>query len=315
MTDNTLTKTEFILRNSTPEDAEALFAHITRCETDDLGKPMMEWEELTNDLATTPPANKWVMLTPDNQIIGSNILFEWAPGDFAAYVYVHRDYEQYGVADTLIQAAEQRAREVMPTKGEAYLRMYNAIGNPFAEAYFTANGFHVKTHIIVMEMTFTDGNPPPTPDWPTDLTCRLINSPAEDRRVWELIEEAYKVPGRARRPFDSWRSRVFDPEPFDISLFYVVTNLAGEIVAALHNQNLEDATDVSQIAVRPDYRRRGIALNLLYELFSEVYRRGGRRITLGVDDQNVTNGRRLYEQAGATPASHFVKWEKVLRAR
>src|SRR5262245_47164844 len=101
MTDNTLTKTEFILRNATPDDAEALFAHITHCETDDLGKPMMEWAELVEDLASNPSANQFLMLTPDNQIIGSNLLFQWAPGDFAAYLYVHRDYEQYGIADTL----------------------------------------------------------------------------------------------------------------------------------------------------------------------------------------------------------------------
>lgn len=303
---------QFTLRHPTRDDATAMFALINRCETEDVGEPRLTWDELLNDLTGTPQANQWVAVTPENQILGSNVMFEWAPGDFAAYLYVNRDYINDGVAVGLIQAAEQRAREVMPPTGEAFLRMYAAEGNPLVERHYTALGFHVLTHIFEMAIEFT--TPPPAATWPADLNFRLINSPAEDEEVWQVVEDAFAQPKRNRRLFADWRERVFEGPGFDISLFYVVTNVAGEIVAAMHNKNLDGVTDVAQLVVREDHRKRGIALNMLYELFNEVYRRGGRNVTLGVDGQNPTNAISVYRRAGMSPTSHFIKWEKILRA-
>jgi ribosomal protein S18 acetylase RimI-like enzyme len=67
--------------------------------------------------------------------------------------------------------------------------------------------------------------------------------------------------------------------------------------------------------VRRPWRKRGLGLALLNHSFGEFYRRGYRRVGLGVDAQNLTGALRLYEKAGmrADPARRFSVYEKELR--
>ncbi len=309
MTIDTMTLT---LRQPLPEEAEAVFALITRCETDDLGERLLEWEEQLEDWAQNPPENRWVVATPDQQIAGYAILMAFGPGDNAMYAYVHPDFVGLGVGTLLIQAAERRVYELAPTTGSVYFRAFNPGDKPAADALFTENGFHLKTHIFLMQIELSA--PPPAAVWPDDLKIRLLRMPEENRAVYEVIEDAFAQPDRVRREFETWQMRVFEAAGFDPTMFYVVENPAGEIVAAVHCQNFEVDTNVAQLVVREDYRRRGIALNMLYTIFGEVWQRGRRVVVLSVDGQNPTNAISVYKRAGMSVKHHFVKWEKVIRA-
>ena len=52
------------------------------------------------------------------------------------------------------------------------------------------------------------------------------------------------------------------------------------------------------LGVRRPWRKRGLGLALLRHSFNEFYRRGKRKVGLGVDAQNLTGALRLYENAG-----------------
>lgn len=299
------------LRQPLPDEAEAVFALITHCERSDLGEALLEWEEQLDDWAQNPPENRWVVATADQQIVGYAILFTFGPGDNTLFAYVHPDFTGLGIGTMLLQAAERRVTEIAPTEGAVYFRVNNPGGKPAAEQLFVEQGFHIKTHVFQMRIDMTA--PPPAPVWSDDLQPRLLRSPDEDKMAWQVIEDAFEQPGRVRRPFEAWHSRVFDSEAFDPTLFFVVKNPAGEIVAAIHCQNLEHDTNIAQVAVREDYRQRGIGLNLLYTIFGEVWRRGRRVVVLSVDGQNPTNAIRVYQRAGMSVKHHFVKWEKVMR--
>ncbi len=66
--------------------------------------------------------------------------------------------------------------------------------------------------------------------------------------------------------------------------------------------------------MRPGWRRRGIAEALLQTSFAEFFRRGERRIALGVDAQSSTGATRLYESVGMHVHYRVVVYEKELRA-
>ena len=68
------------------------------------------------------------------------------------------------------------------------------------------------------------------------------------------------------------------------------------------------------IGVRPAWRRRGIAEALLETSFAEFFRRGERRVALGVDAESPTGATRLYEKAGMRVFWEAVVYEKELRA-
>ncbi|PZS06316.1 MAG: hypothetical protein DLM70_05260, partial [Chloroflexi bacterium] len=55
---------------------------------------------------------------------------------------------------------------------------------------------------------------------------------------------------------------------------------------------------VSNVAVRPPWRSRGLGLALLRHAFAEYERRGMRRVELSVDSESPTGAPRLYERAG-----------------
>ena len=70
---------------------------------------------------------------------------------------------------------------------------------------------------------------------------------------------------------------------------------------------------VSSLGVRRPCRKRGLGLALLRHAFSEFYRRGKRKVGLGVDAQNLTGALRLYENAGMHVHQTFDQYEKELR--
>jgi ribosomal protein S18 acetylase RimI-like enzyme len=70
---------------------------------------------------------------------------------------------------------------------------------------------------------------------------------------------------------------------------------------------------VSTLGVQRRWRNRGIGLALLQHSFGEFYRRGYRKVALGVDSQNLTGALRLYEKAGMKILRQFDVYEKELR--
>jgi ribosomal protein S18 acetylase RimI-like enzyme len=66
--------------------------------------------------------------------------------------------------------------------------------------------------------------------------------------------------------------------------------------------------------LRP-WRRRGLGLALLRHSFQEFFRRGRRKVGLGVDASSLTGATRLYEKAGMRSDEHHksARFEKELR--
>ena len=70
---------------------------------------------------------------------------------------------------------------------------------------------------------------------------------------------------------------------------------------------------VSTLAVRPAWRKRGIALTLLQHTFAEFRRRGYAAVELDIDSQSLTGASRLCDRAGLHAVRQFVTYEKELR--
>ena len=70
---------------------------------------------------------------------------------------------------------------------------------------------------------------------------------------------------------------------------------------------------VGTLGVLRPWRKRGIGLALLHQSFGEFYRRGFRKVGLGVDGENLTGALRLYKKAGMSVHRQFELYEKELR--
>ena len=71
---------------------------------------------------------------------------------------------------------------------------------------------------------------------------------------------------------------------------------------------------MSALGVRRPWRKRGLGLALLRHAFNEFYRRGKRKVGLGVEAQNLTGALRLYESASMHVDQAYDYYEKELRA-
>ncbi len=69
---------------------------------------------------------------------------------------------------------------------------------------------------------------------------------------------------------------------------------------------------VGTLGVRAPWRRRGLGGALLRASFSALYKRGLRRVGLGVDAENVTGALRIYEGAGMRRVRQNDNWELEL---
>lgn len=89
---------------------------------------------------------------------------------------------------------------------------------------------------------------------------------------------------------------------------------AGECVVGISLCKDGEKGWVDTLGVARAWRGRGLGLALLHHSFGAFYRRGRRRVGLGVDSQSLTGAPRLYERAGMHLAQESMTYEKELRA-
>ena len=96
---------------------------------------------------------------------------------------------------------------------------------------------------------------------------------------------------------DPWSEKSIETE-LSCRLSVWLVALEGEqVVGYVGSQTVIDESDMMNIAVHPDFRRRGIAEALVAELEAALCQRGSRALTLEVRDSNVA-AITLYEKMG-----------------
>jgi len=161
-------------------------------------------------------------------------------------------------------------------------------------------------------MAITLDAPLPTPDWPAGIAVRTFAPGRDDRAVFEAVEEAFADHwGHTPRAFAEWIART-RREDFDPSLWFLAMD--GDVIAGVALcRRRPDMGWVDSLSVRRPWRKRGLGLALLRHSFNEFYRRGKRKVGLGVDAQNLTGALRLYESAGMHVQQAFDLYEKEIR--
>jgi GNAT superfamily N-acetyltransferase len=275
----------------------------------DLTEPDLrdEWAELDFD------RNAW-LVEVDGRVAGYASFENRGAGRLAADGYVHPELTGRGVGAELLRLTEERAREELATipEGRVYLQSATLKGDDAAERLFLAHGYRPVRHFFRMLIDL-DG-PPPEPEWPEGIAGERFD-PADARAVHATIEEAFANEwGHTYEPFEEWERRRLQGERADPTLWFVARD--GDELAAAVVSNWKRNGDwgwIGAVAVRPGWRRRGLGMALLRASFGEFWRRGERRVALGVDAHNPTGATRLYERAGMRVLWQADVYEKELR--
>lgn len=250
--------------------------------------------------------NAWVAQR-DGRIVGY-VDVELRGPRVVADGYVLPEVRGSGVGSALVDAVERRALE---EPGHVYV--HYATVDQASASLFEARGYRAVRHQWRMVI---DLDEEPEMAAPAGVEIRHYR-PGEERAIHQAIEEAWSVGGwhHLPRTFEEYSSRTFGRPGHDPSLCFVA-DADGEIVAASLNEwkHNGDWGWISTLGVRPAWRRRGIAEALLKRSFAEFFRRGERRVALGVDAESTTGATRLYERAGMHVLYEVIVYEKELRA-
>ena len=96
---------------------------------------------------------------------------------------------------------------------------------------------------------------------------------------------------------DPWSEMSIASELRSIWSYWVVALCADTVVGYIGSQSSIDESDVMNVAVHPDWRRQGIAENLIEHLIRELKSRGSKALMLEVRASNAP-AIALYEKLG-----------------
>lgn len=294
----------YSLRRPAPDDAQAVATVIT--EADDRAQEITaddvrwEWHRLDVD------NDVWV-IDSGGAVVAAAGLLKRAVDRVESEGYVDPGHRGRGLGSALLTLIEKRAQELAPG---ARLRNGALLSNEAAVALLEQRGYQPVRHFY--RMTIDLREPPPEPRWPAGLEPRPF-----DREHAEAFHDASQEAfaeewGHTPRTFEEFlRDRVEAPGA-SLDLWLGVWD--GEEIAAtmICDARRNEHGWIGSIGVRKRWRRRGLGLALLHQAFGEFWRRGERRIGLGVDAENPTGATRLYERAGMHVSLEYVVHEKRL---
>ena len=296
-------------------------AVIGRDEITDADAIRNEWVSPNFD----PADNIRLVFAPNGQMAGyieiwttsSPLVHPWVWGR------VDPDYEDLGIGTWLLHWAEERALRELPNV-PAELRFAPRVGT-FREAekpkkLFADMGYQQirSSYHMLIEMDA----PVPEPEFPEDITLRTYDPEKDAAAVYRAVEDSFRDHfGFVEQSFEEglkrfkhfWEDEGSDPTLLFIAMDAPSGEIAGINLCRPHAFDDPDVGWVGTLGVRRPWRKRGLGLALLRHSFNEFYRRGKRKVGLGVDAQNLTGALRLYESAGMHVHQAFDQYEKELR--
>ncbi len=278
-----------------------------------------DWQEPGFDLAT----DARVVTTADGQVVASaDVIFQPPYVRNFIWARVHPNFRGQSIGTVLTQWAEARIIERMvdaPVDARIVAGCSTINTHRAAAELLTNLGYaHIRS-FYSMRIEMNDA--PPLPIWPADITVRTMIAGQDEAAVYRAKEEAFHdhwghVPIAFEEGFATWQHHLQHNSAHDPALFFLA--MAGDEIAgcALCDPKTSDYPDmawVDSLGVRRPWRRQGLALALLHHAFGEFYRRGIKKVGLGVDASSLTGAIRLYERAGMQVFRQSDAYEKELR--
>jgi len=230
-------------------------------------------------------------------------------------------FQNLGIGSHLLAWGEQRARRVLDLV-PADVRVSYYAGFPIedraARALLEDNAWtRIRSNYT---MRIDMDAPPPEPELPAGLSLRTFRT-EDAEAVFRAVDESFRDHfGHVDQPFASaferFRHTMLEDPLFDGGLWFLATQGSEIAGVALCRRRAPDDPEcgyVSSLGVRRPWRKRGVGLALLRRAFGEFYGRDFRKVSLGVDAQNITGALRLYEKAGMHVIRQFELYEKEIR--
>jgi len=318
----------FTVRGATLGDVDAALEMYNLWSQSVIGEDeLADTEVLCNDWVSPgfdPAEDICLVFAPDDTLVGYIEAWTTTKPPVHPWIWgrVHPDYSGNGIGTFLLQWAEQRAMKALDGLAPD-LRFAPRIGiyhqATDSQKLFEDMGYaYIRSfYTMLIEMDSI----PPEPLWLEGLSVRTYNAETDAKAVYRTdVEVFHDHFGFVEEPFEEgfeqFKHFMAGHKDFDPSLWYIAWDedeIAGICLCRPHSYEDPDAGYVSTLGVRRPWRKRGLGLAFLQHAFGEFYKRGKRKVSLGVDADSLTGALRLYEKAGMHVHRQFDTFEKEIR--
>lgn len=318
----------FTIRTPTHNDLDELAGIFIAREIADTGKselgvtPMSDWiRSVWESGGMQLDKDGFVVTAPDDHCAG--YVTVWHPNEEPNVLFasprIHPHYERLGIGTYLIRLAEQRAHEhiaELPPNVPVTLNSWVDAPNEVAQAILEREGFTPLRYYWRMEIEMSEA--PPQPVLPEGVSIRPFVKGQDDYATYAATNEGFQDSwDYTPQTFEEWAHWGIAQVSFDPTYWFLAMH-SGEIIGTSlgHHDVGETASIgwVSDFAVRPSWRKRGIGLALLQHTLGAFYSSGIYKAGLSVDSENRSSAFRLYEHAGMHRVErHEVRYQKKLR--
>jgi ribosomal protein S18 acetylase RimI-like enzyme len=313
----------FTERGATLKDLDEAIELMNRWSRNVLREDeILDKDELINEMQIPgfePEENLRVVFAPNGEMVGYVEIWTTSKPPVHPWIWgrVHPEYEGLGIGTWLMHWAEKRAlRELSNIPEDLRLAPRTGIQSIAAGSMKLFEDIGYKQVRSSYRMKIEMDAPVPEPVWPEGIALKTYNPETDAEAVYRADTEAFRDHfGFVEQPFESgfkdFMHNMTQFEGFDPTLW---DEIAGISLCRPRAYDDLELGFVNTLAVRRPWRKRGLGLALLRHSFNEFYRRGNRKVGLGVDAENLTGALRLYEKAGMHVHRQYNLYEKELRA-
>lgn len=221
---------------------------------------------------------------------------------------VHPRARRRGIGSALVVWTEQRALQRAP-EGSA-VRIGQTVTEDLdgLQELFVARGYERLWDSWVLRLPVDiELEARPLPD---GVAIRPFR-PVEEHAIYTIVDDAFNEwEGRESRPFEDWQANTTARSDFDPQLLLVATvdDVLAGVVVGIHYPG---EGWVDQVAVKKEFRNRGIARALLVAIFDEFRTRG--ESLLGLNTDSRTGALDLYFGIGMVVQHTFTRWSRTVR--
>ncbi len=256
-----------------------------------------------------------VIAEADGAVVGFAGLVRWVEDDgtavFLVVGCVDPAHRGRGHGTSLLRRQESYARSLHSGRGPAVLAGNADDTQPCAQRLLLDNGYRPEFTVVRLECRVDDALIREPAEVPPGLEARPVQ-PGHHLMIHAAIQECFRGAGHGLEPLDrpAYLAGVQDTD------LWVVVWDRDEVVGLVVNERQPDGSvDSPWVAVRPAYRRRGLAGLLLRR---SLLRLGEKRIAVATVRTVAENGYgsvALYEKAGYRVVRRMPRFRKPLAPR
>ncbi len=300
---------KFYLRRPMIEDKQTVLDLMLRCDIRDVGQPDSDMADLNYDWSQMDLGqDAWIALDGKGALRGYGAVLPWSCGRRLA-IYDDPGTEHDDLFLGLLLLCEGRAtRQLADLQDESKRMLITHVADAidYQNKTLSDAGYAIRRHIFNMHIDLDQDIHEPR--WPEGVTLRNAQTGIDDEHIHAVIQKAFEKPDHPEQTFDEWQEFMMRADLYQSDLWFLAVS-GDEIVGTCLCFPYENMGWVRQLAVRQDFRQRGLGSALLLQAFRAFRQLDYDKVGLAVESHNE-HACRLYERVGMRQIIHLNEYGK-----